>query len=56
LILIKHFTGLIVFISHYYVIYFEGMWSHALTVQNYQDMIDRGWRRYVHKKDVLNIE
>ena len=23
-----------------------GMWSHTLTAQNYQDLIDRGWRRY----------
>ncbi|CAG2219002.1 ATE1 [Mytilus edulis] len=23
----------------------DGMWAHALTVQNYQDLIDRGWRR-----------
>uniref|UniRef100_A0A1B6E864 Arginyl-tRNA--protein transferase 1 n=2 Tax=Clastoptera arizonana TaxID=38151 RepID=A0A1B6E864_9HEMI len=22
-----------------------GMWAHSLTVQDYQDMIDRGWRR-----------
>ncbi|XP_041124343.1 arginyl-tRNA--protein transferase 1 isoform X3 [Polyodon spathula] len=29
-----------------------GMWSHALTVQDYQDLIDRGWRRsgkYIYK-------
>uniref|UniRef100_A0A3B4BUY0 Arginyl-tRNA--protein transferase 1 n=1 Tax=Pygocentrus nattereri TaxID=42514 RepID=A0A3B4BUY0_PYGNA len=29
-----------------------GMWSHAMTVQDYQDLIDRGWRRsgkYVYK-------
>ncbi|XP_041124344.1 arginyl-tRNA--protein transferase 1 isoform X4 [Polyodon spathula] len=28
------------------------MWSHALTVQDYQDLIDRGWRRsgkYIYK-------
>ncbi|KAI4890740.1 hypothetical protein NFI96_002634 [Prochilodus magdalenae] len=28
------------------------MWSHAMTVQDYQDLIDRGWRRsgkYVYK-------
>ncbi|KAL4641294.1 arginyl-tRNA-protein transferase 1 isoform X2 [Arapaima gigas] len=24
----------------------NGMWSHAMTVQDYQDLIDRGWRRY----------
>nr|XP_058154245.1 arginyl-tRNA--protein transferase 1 isoform X20 [Dasypus novemcinctus] len=23
----------------------EGMWAHSLTVQDYQDLIDRGWRR-----------
>lgn len=23
----------------------DGMWAHDLTVQNYQDLIDRGWRR-----------
>ncbi|XP_061545420.1 arginyl-tRNA--protein transferase 1 isoform X3 [Phycodurus eques] len=30
----------------------HGMWSHSLTVQDYQDLIDRGWRRsgkYVYK-------
>ncbi|XP_071236609.1 arginyl-tRNA--protein transferase 1 isoform X2 [Salvelinus alpinus] len=30
----------------------HGMWSHAMTVQDYQDLIDRGWRRsgkYVYK-------
>uniref|UniRef100_A0A8C2Z6A6 Arginyl-tRNA--protein transferase 1 n=1 Tax=Cyclopterus lumpus TaxID=8103 RepID=A0A8C2Z6A6_CYCLU len=29
-----------------------GMWSHTMTVQDYQDLIDRGWRRsgkYVYK-------
>lgn len=24
---------------------FAGMWAHSLTVQDYQDLIDRGWRR-----------
>uniref|UniRef100_A0AAX7U9Y8 Arginyl-tRNA--protein transferase 1 n=1 Tax=Astatotilapia calliptera TaxID=8154 RepID=A0AAX7U9Y8_ASTCA len=30
----------------------RGMWSHTMTVQDYQDLIDRGWRRsgkYVYK-------
>ncbi|XP_052810981.1 arginyl-tRNA--protein transferase 1-like isoform X2 [Mya arenaria] len=30
----------------------HGMWAHALTVQDYQDLLDRGWRRsgkYVYK-------
>ncbi|XP_076831774.1 arginyl-tRNA--protein transferase 1 isoform X2 [Brachyhypopomus gauderio] len=30
----------------------HGMWSHAMRVQDYQDLIDRGWRRsgkYVYK-------
>ncbi|XP_053165029.1 arginyl-tRNA--protein transferase 1 isoform X3 [Hemicordylus capensis] len=30
----------------------SGMWAHSLTVQDYQDLIDRGWRRsgkYVYK-------
>ncbi|KAE8590136.1 hypothetical protein XENTR_v10017960 [Xenopus tropicalis] len=30
----------------------HGMWAHTLTVQDYQDLIDRGWRRsgkYVYK-------
>ncbi|XP_064173002.1 arginyl-tRNA--protein transferase 1 isoform X7 [Anguilla rostrata] len=29
-----------------------GMWAHAMTVQDYQDLVDRGWRRsgkYVYK-------
>lgn len=26
---------------------YAGMWAHSLTVQDYQDLIDRGWRRYV---------
>jgi len=25
--------------------YSNGMWAHSLTVQDYQDLIDRGWRR-----------
>ncbi|KAL4233849.1 Arginyl-tRNA--protein transferase 1 [Mactra antiquata] len=25
--------------------YSHGMWAHALTVQDYQDLLDRGWRR-----------
>ncbi|ELR60396.1 Arginyl-tRNA--protein transferase 1, partial [Bos mutus] len=32
--------------------YFSGMWAHSMTVQDYQDLIDRGWRRsgkYVYK-------
>lgn len=31
---------------------FSGMWAHSMTVQDYQDLIDRGWRRsgkYVYK-------
>ncbi|XP_007902095.1 arginyl-tRNA--protein transferase 1 isoform X2 [Callorhinchus milii] len=30
----------------------NGMWAHAMTVKDYQDLIDRGWRRsglYVYK-------
>ncbi|XP_057634515.1 arginyl-tRNA--protein transferase 1 isoform X5 [Chionomys nivalis] len=30
----------------------NGMWAHSLTVQDYQDLIDRGWRRsgkYLYK-------
>ncbi|XP_067276726.1 arginyl-tRNA--protein transferase 1 isoform X1 [Pseudorasbora parva] len=30
----------------------HGMWSHTMTVQDYQDLIDRGWRRsgkYIYK-------
>ncbi|XP_052053192.1 arginyl-tRNA--protein transferase 1 isoform X6 [Apodemus sylvaticus] len=30
----------------------RGMWAHSMTVQDYQDLIDRGWRRsgkYVYK-------
>nr|KAF6454797.1 arginyltransferase 1 [Rousettus aegyptiacus] len=30
----------------------NGMWAHTMTVQDYQDLIDRGWRRsgkYVYK-------
>ncbi|XP_069755929.1 arginyl-tRNA--protein transferase 1 isoform X3 [Narcine bancroftii] len=32
--------------------YSNGMWAHTMTVQDYQDLIDRGWRRsgmYVYK-------
>ncbi|XP_051503846.1 arginyl-tRNA--protein transferase 1-like isoform X4 [Myxocyprinus asiaticus] len=35
----------------------HGMWSHTMTVQDYQDLIDRGWRRsgkYVYKP-TMNI-
>uniref|UniRef100_A0A673SUF4 arginyltransferase n=1 Tax=Suricata suricatta TaxID=37032 RepID=A0A673SUF4_SURSU len=34
------------------VLIFSGMWAHSMTVQDYQDLIDRGWRRsgkYVYK-------
>ncbi|XP_077206090.1 arginyl-tRNA--protein transferase 1 isoform X3 [Paroedura picta] len=30
----------------------HGMWAHSMTVQDYQDLIDRGWRRsgkYIYK-------
>ncbi|XP_036120785.1 arginyl-tRNA--protein transferase 1 isoform X11 [Molossus molossus] len=30
----------------------NGMWAHSMTVQDYQDLVDRGWRRsgkYVYK-------
>ena len=23
----------------------DGMWAHVMTPQDYQDLIDRGWRR-----------
>lgn len=26
--------------------FLSGMWSHTMTVQDYQDLIDRGWRRW----------
>lgn len=26
-------------------IMFSGMWAHLMTVHDYQDLIDRGWRR-----------
>ncbi|XP_062927986.1 arginyl-tRNA--protein transferase 1 isoform X3 [Mobula hypostoma] len=32
--------------------YSNGMWAHTMTVQDYQDLIDRGWRRsgmYIYK-------
>ncbi|XP_032032053.1 arginyl-tRNA--protein transferase 1 isoform X1 [Hylobates moloch] len=35
-----------------YNIYKISMWAHSMTVQDYQDLIDRGWRRsgkYVYK-------
>ena len=25
--------------------HFIGMWAHTLSVQDYQNLIDRGWRR-----------
>lgn len=28
-----------------YFVNFAGMWAHSLTVQDYQELIDRGWRR-----------
>lgn len=28
-----------------HIFYFQGMWTYSLTVQDYQDLIDRGWRR-----------
>ncbi|EMP31675.1 Arginyl-tRNA--protein transferase 1 [Chelonia mydas] len=33
-------------------LFVTGMWAHSMTVQDYQDLIDRGWRRsgkYVYK-------
>ncbi|RZF39714.1 hypothetical protein LSTR_LSTR003956 [Laodelphax striatellus] len=33
----------------------HGMWAHSMTVQDYQDLIDRGWRRsgqYVYKPNM----
>lgn len=27
--------------------FLEGMWAHNLTCLDYQDLIDRGWRRFV---------
>ncbi|KAL3881818.1 hypothetical protein ACJMK2_028210 [Sinanodonta woodiana] len=36
--------------------YSHGMWAHALTVQDYQDLIDRGWRRsgkYCYKPSMV---
>lgn len=27
--------------------FFLGMWAHTLTCLDYQDLIDRGWRRFV---------
>uniref|UniRef100_A0A8D8CE12 Arginyl-tRNA--protein transferase 1 n=1 Tax=Culex pipiens TaxID=7175 RepID=A0A8D8CE12_CULPI len=33
----------------------HGMWAHSLTVQDYQDLIDRGWRRsgsYCYKPEM----
>uniref|UniRef100_A0AAQ5YCU0 Arginyl-tRNA--protein transferase 1 n=1 Tax=Amphiprion ocellaris TaxID=80972 RepID=A0AAQ5YCU0_AMPOC len=35
-----------------FLLFPTGMWSHTMTVQDYQDLIDRGWRRsgkYVYK-------
>ena len=29
---------------------FKGMWAHTMTCLDYQDLIDRGWRRFVRKK------
>jgi len=23
------------------------MWAHCMTVEDYQDLIDRGWRRWI---------
>lgn len=30
-----------------FLLFSTGMWSHTMTVQDYQDLIDRGWRRLV---------
>lgn len=39
---------LFIFFIFYFIYSFDvGMWAHSLTVQDYQDLIDRGWRRYV---------
>ncbi|KAK3097690.1 hypothetical protein FSP39_012152 [Pinctada imbricata] len=36
----------------------DGMWAHSLTVQNYQNLIDRGWRRsgkYCYKPNMKKM-
>lgn len=27
------------------MLYMQGMWAHNLTVEAYQELLDRGWRR-----------
>ena len=32
------------------------MWAHSMTVQDYEDLLNRGWRRYLmHIAVALNI-
>lgn len=38
-------------------IYQIGLWAHALSVNDYQNLIDRGWRRsgyYCYKPNMAN--
>uniref|UniRef100_A0A8D2PUT5 Arginyl-tRNA--protein transferase 1 n=1 Tax=Zosterops lateralis melanops TaxID=1220523 RepID=A0A8D2PUT5_ZOSLA len=47
-----YFKGKLCSVKCVAVLFISGMWAHSMTVQDYQDLIDRGWRRsgkYVYK-------
>ena len=44
-ILSSHFNIHILY-WHIHLVLVVGMWAHALTVTDYQDLINRNWRRY----------
>lgn len=39
------FKGRLWSVKYVTVSFISGMWAHSMTVQDYQDLIDRGWRR-----------
>ena len=32
----------------FFLLTHKGMWAHILSCQDYQDLLDRGWRRLVY--------
>ena len=45
-ILSSHFSTYSHFNTLIHLVLVVGMWAHALTVTDYQDLINRNWRRY----------
>lgn len=43
LVIILDFSSWLVLCNN--EVFYVGMWAHAMAVSDYQDLIDRGWRR-----------